>query len=306
MTTTTEAVRPGQEPGAAARWRLRGPLLPALLVVILITQIPFVLTLFYSVQRWNLISARPRVFNGLDNFTAALGDAVLWKSLGNTAVLTVGATVVCLVVGLGMALLLNAGFPGQGLARTLAITPFFAMPVAVTLFWKSAMFDSSFGLLGWVTDTLGMPRIDWLSQHPMAAMIILIAWRWTPFALLVLLAGLQALPADQLEAAKMDGAGPVRQFRYVTLPFLRPFLELATLLLAMNILQTFGEIALLTAGGPAYATTNITFYIYQRAFNAFDLGAASAYGLIALVLTIAIVLPTLRLLSGIFQREGRR
>ena len=121
-----------------------------------------------------------------------------------------------------------------------------------------------------------------------------------------MLAGLQGAPQDQLEAAQVDGAGPLRRFQFITLPHLRPFIELAALLLAMNLIQTFGEIALLSAGGPAYATTNITYYIYLKAFNAFDFGFASALGVVTLVLTIALVSPALRLLSGIFQAEGRR
>tara|TARA_B100000949_G_scaffold229597_1_gene238780 strand:- start:1149 stop:1655 length:507 start_codon:yes stop_codon:yes gene_type:complete len=168
------------------------------------------------------------------------------------------------------------------------------------------MFDPTFGFFGFVSRSLGLPAIAWLSEFPMAALVILLTWRFVPFAMLILIAGLQSAPQDQLEAAQMDGAGVAGRFRHVTLPHLRPFLELAALLLAMNLIQTFGEIALLTAGGPAYATTNITYYIFLTAFNAFDFGQASALGIVALVLTIALILPMLRLLSGIFQTEGRR
>ena len=140
----------------------------------------------------------------------------------------------------------------------------------------------------------------------MTALIILLTWRFTPFALLILLAGLQGAPQEQLEASRVDGAGPMRQFRYILMPHMRPFIELSALLLAMNLIQTFGEIAMLTAGGPAFATTNITYYIYLKAFQAFDFGFASALGVVALVMTIALIMPALRLLSGIFQTEGRR
>jgi len=286
--------------------RTRGPLLPALLFTIALTQFPFILTLIYSVQNWNLLSGKPQTFTGLDNFASTLTDEVFWKSIGNTAIMTGVSTVACIAVGLGLALLLNTSFRGRGLARTLAITPFFVMPVAVTLFWRSAMFDPGFGLLGWAAKSLGLPAVSWLSEYPMAALIILLTWRFAPFALLILIAGLQSAPDEQLEAARVDGAGPIRMFVSIMLPHLRPYLELTALLLAMNLIQTFGEIALLTAGGPAYATTNITYYIYLEGFNSFDLGKASAFGVVALALTIAMVLPALRLLSGIFQKEGRR
>ena len=309
MSTVTEPVPLPVVPKQLERrecWSRRGPLLPALVFTLILTQIPFVLTIYYSFQNWNLLSAAPRTFADLDNFRSAFSDGVFWQSIRNTVVLTGVSTVASLIIGLVLAMGLQKQFPGRGIARTLAITPFFMMPVAVALFWRSAVFDPSFGILGWMTDLVGLGRVNWLSEQPMLAIILITTWRWTPFAMLVLLAGLQAMPDEQLEAAEVDGAHWGHKFRYLLLPHLRPFIELSALLLSMNIIQTFGEIALLTAGGPAYATTNITYYVYVRAFNSFDLGTASAYGLVALVLTIALAMPALRLLSGIFQTEGRR
>jgi sorbitol/mannitol transport system permease protein len=303
--TRTDIATPPPMP-IAERWKRRGPLLPALVFTLLLTQIPFVFTLFFSTQRWLLLSGKPSEFRGIENYVAVVQDEVFWKSVGNTVVMTGGTTLACLVLGLLVAIFLNHSFPGRGIARTLAITPFFVMPVAVTLFWKSAMFDPSFGLFGFISRSLGLPSVSWLSEHPMAALIILLTWRFVPFAMLILVAGLQSAPQDQLEAAQMDGAGIWRRFTNVTLPHLRPFIELAALLLAMNLIQTFGEIAMLTAGGPAYGTTNITYYIYLKAFNGFDFGMASALGVVSLILTIALILPMLRLLSGIFRTEGRR
>lgn len=305
-TTTTSSVIAAAAPmSARERWLRRGPLLPALVFTLVLTQIPFAVTLFISVQRWLLLGGQAPKFNGGNNYLAVIQDGVFWKSVGNTVVMTGGTTVACIILGLLLAFLLNQQFPGRGIARTLAITPFFVMPVAVALFWKSAMFDPSFGLLGFLSRSVGLPSVNWLSQEPMAALVLLLTWRFLPFAMLILLAGLQSAPQDQLEAAQMDGAGPLRRFSNVTLPHLRPFIELSALLLAMNLIQTFGEIAMLTAGGPAYATTNITYYIYLKAFNAFDFGTASALGVVALILTIALILPMLRLLSGIFKTEGR-
>ncbi|WP_454697213.1 carbohydrate ABC transporter permease [Arthrobacter humicola] len=309
MAKTITAPRPPalvRELTRAERWKIRGPLLPALIFTILLTQLPFLLTLIYSFQSWSLLSNKPAQFNGGANYLTTVQDEIFWRSIGNTGVMTGVSTVACIVIGLLLALLLNHTFPGRGIARTLAITPFFVMPVAVTLFWRSAMFDPGFGLLGWFSRLVGLPAISWLSEYPMAALIILLTWRFTPFAMLILIAGLQSAPQEQLEAARVDGAGPLRQFRFILIPHLRPYIELAALLLAMNLIQTFGEIALLTAGGPAFGTTNITYYIYLKGFNGFDFGTASALGIAALLITIALVLPALRLLSGIFQKEGRR
>jgi sorbitol/mannitol transport system permease protein len=287
-------------------WSRRAPLLPALIITLVLTQVPFVMTIWYSLQHWNLLTGGSPAFAGVANFQSTFADSTFWKAIVNTVVLTGGATIASIVVGLALALALQKKFPGRGIARTLAITPFFVMPVAVALFWRSAVFDPSFGLLGWLTDLAGLPRVNWLSEQSMFSIVMITSWRWTPFAMLVLLAGLQALPDEQLEASRVDGADWLQQLRSIMLPHLRPFLELTALLLSMNIIQTFGEIALLTAGGPAYGTTNITYYVYLRAFNSFDFGTASAYGLVALVLTIALALPALRLLSGVFQQEGRR
>ncbi|WP_367734294.1 carbohydrate ABC transporter permease [Microbacterium sp. LMI1-1-1.1] len=307
-TTNVVAIEPVAAPPMtrAEAWRRRGPLLPALVFTLVLTQIPFLLTLIFSFQRWRLLGSGETSVNWGQNYVSVVTDGTFWQSVVNTVVMTGGTTIACLVLGLIIAIFLNHAFPGRGLARTLAITPFFVMPVAVTLFWKSAMFDPSFGFFGFVSRTLGLPTVSWLSEQPMAALIILLTWRFVPFAMLILIAGLQSAPQDQLEAAQMDGAGIVGRFRHVTLPHLRPFIELAALLLAMNLIQTFGEIALLTAGGPAFATTNITYYVYLTAFNSFDFGQASALGIVALILTIALVMPMLRLLSGIFKTEGRR
>ena len=180
------------------------------------------------------------------------------------------------------------------------------MPVAAALFWKAAFYDPSFGLLGWLTSEIGLGRINWLTQYPMLSVVLLIAWRWTAFALLIMLAGLQSFPVEIAEAARLDGAGGSSLLRYFLLPHLRPFLELSALMIAMFVLQSFGEIALMTAGGPAYATTNVAYYIYLQAFSAFNLGQAAAYGVVALIISIALVMPMLRVLSGVFQAGGRR
>ena len=298
--------RSGGSVGATRAWQRAVPLLPALGLVIAITQVPFAMTIFYSSQHWNLASMTPRHFTGFGNFIAAIHDGVFLQSLLNTLVMVVSTIVISLVLGTLLALGLNRDFPGRGFVRTLAITPFFVMPVAAALFWKAAFYDPSFGLLGWLTSEIGLGRINWLTQFPMLSVVVLIAWRWTAFALLIMLAGLQSFPAEISEAARLDGAAGGSLLRYFLLPHLRPFLELSALMIAMFVLQSFGEIALLTAGGPAYATTNVSYYIYLQAFSAFNLGQAAAYGVVALIISIALIMPMLRVLSGVFQAGGRR
>ena len=290
---------------SAAGWKLRLPLLPALVFVILVTQAPFVITIYYSLQRWNLVSTAAPRFVGLKNYIAAATDPVFQKAIFNTAVMTSSIVVLSIVVGGLLALGLAREFAGRAIARTLAITPFFIMPVAAALFWKTGLFDPTFGILGWITEAIGFGRINWISQYPRLSIVILTSWQWASFALLILLAGLQSFPTEVTEAAAIDGAGRLYVFRRLMLPHLRPFIELTALLTSMYVLENFAAIAILTAGGPAYATTNLSYYVYLEAFSAFDLGRASAFGVVALVIAIAMVMPMLKIVSGIFKEGGR-
>lgn len=286
-------------------WARRLPLLPALLFVIGVTQVPFVITLYYSLQRWNLVSTRPPRFVWFRNFVAAANDAVFLNAVMNTAIMTASIVVLAIVVGGLLAIGLQREFAGRGIARTLAITPFFIMPVAAALFWKTGFFDPTFGLLGWITDGIGLGRVNWISGYPKLSIVILTTWQWSSFALLILLAGLQSFPNEVAEAAAIDGAGRFYVFRRLLLPHLRPFIELTALLTSMYVLENFAAIAILTAGGPAYATTNLSYYVYLEAFSAFDLGRASAFGVVTLAIAIAMVMPMLKVVSGIFKEGGR-
>ncbi|KQT63311.1 MULTISPECIES: carbohydrate ABC transporter permease [unclassified Aureimonas] len=306
MTSSAPASRP---PVSASRrregWNRRLPLLPAMAFVLVVTQIPFVLTLYYSVQSWNMVSLNPPRLVWFRNFIGAFGDAVFLRALANTAIMTGSIVALSLLVGGLLALGLNRAFWGRGLARTLAITPFFLMPVAAALFWKTAIYDANFGLLGWATWELGLGRVGWLTQYPKLSIILVTAWQWSAFALLILLAGLQSFPEEVREAAAVDGASRLYVFRRLELPHLRPFIELTGLLTAMYVLENFAAVTILTGGGPAYATTNLSYYVYLQAFSAFDLGRASAYAIVTLVIAILLVSPLLRVVSGLFKEGGR-
>jgi sorbitol/mannitol transport system permease protein len=291
--------------GFAKGWWQRLPLVPALIFVILVTQLPFVITLYYSLQRWNLVSTTAPRFVWFRNFVNAASDAVFIQAVLNTAIITFSIVVASVIIGGLLAAGLNREFRGRTVARTLAITPFFIMPVAAALFWKTGIYDPTFGILGWVTDEIGIGRINWISQYPKLTIIILTTWQWSAFALLILLAGMQSFPTEVAEAAEVDGAGRLYVFRRLMLPHLRPFIELTGLLVAMYVLENFAGIAILTNGGPAYATTNLSYYVYLEAFSAFDLGRASAFGMISLALAMALTIPMLRVVSGIFKEGGR-
>ena len=301
------AVQPPRSRRSVRRegWARRLPLLPALLLVIALTQLPFFLTIWYSLRRWNLLGMAPPRFIGLRNFVFAISDLTFLHAILHTIVMTASIVLVSVIIGLILALGLNRPFPGQSVVRTLAVTPFFLMPVAAALFWKSALFDPTFGLFGAITALLGLGRIDWLSQHPVLSVVVVSSWQWSAFVLMIVLAGLQSFPEEVEEAAAVDGASRLHVFWALLLPHLRPFLELSGLLVAMYVLENVAVISVLTAGGPAFATTNLSYYVYLQAFSAFNIGRASAYGTIALIVAIALILPLLRLVAGILREGGR-
>ena len=322
MTTTvsTPSGARHREPGAATgrppardRWVRRAPLLPALVFLIVVTQVPFLVTLVISSLHWNVLRPGERSFAGLSNYGTVFTDNRLRAAVINTVVLTASVVVVSVLVGLALAVLLDRRFPGRGLARTLLIAPFLVMPVAAALIWKHAIYNPTYGLLNgsltWVWELFGAdsgPSVDWISSMPMTAVVVSLVWQWTPFMMLILLAGLQAQPGDVLEAAKVDGASPLKTFRFITLPHLRQYLELSALLGSIYILQTFDAVFTITQGGPGTATTNLPYEIYLTMFRKYEYGEAAAAGVVVVVGTIVVATFALRVFSSLFREEVGR
>ena len=304
-------VRPN-EPHSGGRWRRRAPLLPALIFAIIITQLPFLVTLVLSTLHWNILRPGERSFAGLSNYLVVFTDARLRAAVLNTIILTVLVVLISALLGLILAVLLDRRFPGRGVARTLLIAPFLVMPVAAALLWKHAIYNPTYGLLNGIINAIARlfggagPTIDWVSTVPMTAIVIALVWQWTPFMMLILLAGLQSQPGDVLEAAKVDGASGVQTFRYMTLPHLRQYLELAGLLGTVYIVQTFDHVFTITQGGPGSATTNLPYEIYLTTFRKYEYGEASAAGVVVVIGTIIIATYSLRLISSLFQEEVGR
>nr|WP_271212160.1 sugar ABC transporter permease [Rhodococcus wratislaviensis]GLK38555.1 sugar ABC transporter permease [Rhodococcus wratislaviensis] len=284
----------------AEGWRRRGPLLPALIFMIVVTQIPFLFTLYYSTQSWNLVRPGSQAFVGLQNYVDVFQDSQFREVAVNTVILIVGTVLISVVLGLLLALLLDRAFLGRGIVRTLLITPFLVTPVAGALLWKTTMFDPVFGIVNFVLSPFGVGQVDWVSKFPLAAVMVNLIWQWTPFMMLLILAGLQSMPRDILEAARVDGAKPIAMFRELTLPHLRRFIELGAVLGAIYLINTFDAIYMMTQGGPGTASANLPFYIYQRAFLGFDIGQAAAMGVIVVIATIVVATLALRLIFKSF------
>ncbi|QDQ94889.1 sugar ABC transporter permease [Rhodococcus sp. WB9] len=284
----------------AEGWRRRGPLLPALIFMIVVTQIPFLFTLYYSTQSWNLVRPGSQAFVGLQNYVDVFQDSQFREVAVNTVILIVGTVLISVVLGLLLALLLDRAFLGRGIVRTLLITPFLVTPVAGALLWKTTMFDPVFGIVNFVLSPFGVGQVDWVSKFPLASVMVNLVWQWTPFMMLLILAGLQSMPRDILEAARVDGAKPFAMFRELTLPHLRRFIELGAVLGAIYLINTFDAIYMMTQGGPGTASANLPFYIYQRAFLGFDIGQAAAMGVIVVIATIVVATLALRLIFKSF------
>ncbi|MFI7588727.1 carbohydrate ABC transporter permease [Spongisporangium articulatum] len=327
MTTLAEAApetesRTPPKPSSRARWVRRAPLLPALIFTIVVTQIPFLVTLVVSSLNWNVLQPGDKDFLGLGNYSSFAGidnyktvftDSRLRAAVINTVVLTAGTVIISVLIGLLLAVLLDRKFPGRGVARTLLIAPFLIMPVASALVWKHVLYNPTYGLfdgvLNWIWQLFGAdqgPAVDWISNTPMAAVIVALVWQWTPFMMLILLAGLQSQPTDILEAAKVDGAGGVQTFRFITLPHMRQYLELSTLLGSIYIVQTFDAVFSITQGGPGSATTNLPYEIYLTMFRKYEYGQAAAAGVVVVVGTIIVATFALRVVSSLFREEVGR
>jgi len=292
-------IKKTQDPGVsrAEGWRRRGPLLPALIFMIVVTQIPFLFTLYYSTLSWNLVRPGSRRFVGLSNYVDVVQDKTFWQVAFNSVFFIVATVLISIVLGLLLALLLDRVFLGRGIVRTLLITPFLVTPVAGALMWKTAMLDPVFGIVNWILPGEG---IDFVSSWPRASILVALVWQWTPFMMLLILAGLQSMPRDILEAGRVDGAGAFQLFRELTLPHLRRFIELGAVLGAIYLVNTFDQIYMMTQGGPGTDSANLPFYIYQRAFLGFDIGQAAAMGVVVVIFTMIIATFALRLIFRSF------
>ena len=287
-------------------WARRLPFLPAFVYVFLVTQIPFALTVYYSFFSWNLLKPGSFHFTGLDNYASILTNDSIRIAVWNTVLLTACVIAISVALGMGVALLLNSEIFGKGLLRTLMIAPFLIMPTAAALIWKDTLLNPLFGLIPYLLSPFGLGRVDFVGQYPMVTVIGVEVWRWTPFMMLIILAGLQSQNPEVLEAARVDGANAFQSFRRITLPLVRPFVELGALLGSLFVVQTFDSIYMLTFGGPGEDTTNIPFLLYLVAFQGYSIGQASAIGVVAVIITIVVATFALRTLFSIFQVEARR
>ena len=262
----------------------RALMAPAVVTLFLWMIVPLVMTIYFSLVRYNLMQPGEKSFLGLANFEYFITDPDFGPSVLNTLSLLGSVIAITVVLGVALALLVNEPFPGRGIVRVLLISPFFVMPTANALLWKHMMMNPIYGVLAQVWIFFGASPVDWLTNHPLFSVILMVAWQWLPFACLIFITSLQSLDRDQMEAAGMDGANALQKFWFLTLPHLGRPIAVVVMIEMIFLLSVFAEIFTTTGGGPGNESTNLAFLIFKQALMNFDVGVASAGALFAVVL----------------------
>jgi sorbitol/mannitol transport system permease protein len=262
----------------------RALLAPSVILLFIWMIVPLAMTIYFSLLHYSLLNPGTESFVGFENYTYFLTDPAFLASLWNTLILIGSVLVLSIGLGILVALLLDQNVIGRSIVRLMVIAPFFVMPTVSALVWKNLLMHPVSGLFAWIATSLGLKPIDWFTDFPLLAVILIVAWQWLPFATLILLTALQSLDEEQKEAAEMDGARAVSTFFYITLPHLARPITVVILIETIFLLTVFAEIFVTTGGGPGLATTNIAFLIYSQALIQYDVGSASAGGLVAVVI----------------------
>lgn len=270
---------------------------PSVLVLFLWMIVPLGMTLYFSVLHYDLLDPGNEPFIGLLNYRYFLTDPAFFAALGNTLKLVGAVLVMTVAGGILLALLLDQPFLGRGIVRLMVIAPFFVMPTVSALIWKNLLMHPVSGLFAWIARSVGLQPIDWFAQAPLTAISLIVAWQWLPFATLILLTALQSLDQEQKEAAEMDGAPAIAYFFYIVLPHLARAITVVILIETIFLLNVFAEIRVTTGGGPGLLTTNIPFLVYAQALLQFDIGGASAGGIVAVVLANVVAFFLVRMIG---------
>lgn len=264
-------------------------LAPAILVLASIVLFPTVYLLYLSFRHW-VITRPAQYFNGFDNYRRVLGSATFWDAAGTTAVFLVATVAATLVLGTALAVALNRTFPGRGVVRALVVLPLLIPPVVAGFTWRFLL-NREIGMLGsWILPAIGLDA-SMLADPSLAMVSIVIAdvWSRTSFMFLILIAALQGIPGSLYEAARIDGATGVQEFLFITLPLLVPAMIVGVIFRAIEAVNTFDLIYVMTQGGPGTATQTLSIYGWRTAFTSFDIGRGAA---IAVVMVIFAVIAT--------------
>ena len=255
---------------------------------------PFLFSVWLSLQDYRLTRLNDVQFVGIENFSLIATDPSFLNAMGNTVSFVATAVICELILGLSLALLVQKLIVFRGVARSILLAPMFITPIAVGLMFRFLL-NSEIGIIPFYLSKIGV-SIDWFSPELALFSIVLIdVWQWTPFMLLMFLAGLEALPKTPFEAARVDGAGPWLTFSSITLPMLRPVIVVALIIRALDAFKVFEYVFAITRGGPGNSTETIMYYIYQTGFRFFRMGEAAAASIFLIVVILVLVIILIQL-----------
>lgn len=255
---------------------------PAVILLLGWMLVPLIMTLTFSFKKYLPMRGGDLGWVGFDNYIRFVTSSAFWPSVLATLTIVGGVLFITVVFGVLLALLLNQPMWGQGIVRILVIAPFFVMPTVSALVWKNMFMDPVNGLFAHLWKFFGATPIEWLSQASLQSIIMIVSWQWLPFATLILLTAIQSLDREQLEAAEMDGAPPLKRFGYITLPHLGRSITVVILIQTIFLLAIFAEIFVTTQG--SFGTRTLTYLIYQRVLESQNVGLGSAGGVYAIIL----------------------
>ncbi|MEM3119674.1 MAG: sugar ABC transporter permease [Nitrososphaerota archaeon] len=270
---------------------------PAVALVVFLVIFPLIWALGLSFYSYNVLRGEPPIFVGIENYYRLLNSLDVWRRFVLTGQFVFYSVSIEFLLGFGLAHLFYNQFRGRRLAITLVTTPLLVAPVAVGIFHRY-LFDATFGIYSYIAQLLTGQSVRILSQHPMFAIVFMDVWQWSPFMMLFILAGLEAIPKHMLESSEIDRLSPLAKFRYIVWPTIKPLVALALLFRTMDAFRTFDTIFTLTGGGPGTATEVLSIQIYRTAFQFFRTGEATALAFIFLVIIL--------LLTNIYLRLARR
>ncbi len=268
---------------------------PAVFLLLVWMLVPLSMTVWFSLRSYLPLRGGDQGFVGLENFVRFVSSSAFWPSIVTTLMIVGGALLISIVFGILLAILLDQPMWGQGVVRILVIAPFFVMPTVSALVWKNMFMDPVNGLFAHLWRFFGADPVVWLSEMPIFALVVIVSWQWLPFATLILLTAIQSLDGEQMEAAEMDGAGPLSRFFYLTLPHLSRAITIVILIQTIFLLAVFAEIFVTTGG--AFGTRTLTYLIYQRVLESQNVGLGSAGGVYAIILANIIALFLMRIVG---------
>ena len=275
-------------------------LAPSILTLAVLSIVPLAVMLWLSVMEVNFTPINEQIFVGAENYVEMVNDGGVWNAWQTTVVYVGGSLVLQLGLGVLVAVMLHRVIKGENVFTSIVIMPMMIAPVVVGLLWQFLL-DPSFGLYTYLVNQLGLFTNRPILGDPdsaMTALILMDTWQWTPLIVLIVLARLKGIPEHLYEAARVDGATGFTQFRYVTLPLLKPAIAIALLLRSMDLMRYFAKVFITTGGGPSNTTKIIGLYVYEQSLRFFNLGYGAAVGLFMLVVTVLMGLVFVETIMG--------